>query len=195
MLLQVKSKKVLELGAGCGLVGLAAGVLGAQEVLLTDLPYCLPNMRDNVSRHECTLRQAGCEKVVCGACDWYNPPSLEELAFMMGTTNDRKEDTMTWKPDIILIADCVWMQDLVAPLLSTINRLTQQARNGQSTHPLVLISYQRRGKATHEEFWTGLHGLFDALIEDVNVQALGLDKPESIHLLSMNFSEAKTSCI
>lgn len=41
----LKGNKVLELGSGTGLVGLAAAILGADQVMLTDLEYTLDNLR------------------------------------------------------------------------------------------------------------------------------------------------------
>jgi predicted nicotinamide N-methyase len=43
----LKGKRVIELGAGTGVVGLAAGALGA-KVVLTDLPHLLPGLTRNV---------------------------------------------------------------------------------------------------------------------------------------------------
>merc|ERR1719436_1862400 len=43
---------VLELGAGTGLVGLAARALGARQVLLTDTKGALPWLRQNVALNE-----------------------------------------------------------------------------------------------------------------------------------------------
>jgi len=37
----LKDKRVLELGSGTGIVGLAAAAFGAQKVYLTDLPQYL----------------------------------------------------------------------------------------------------------------------------------------------------------
>ena len=64
-------------------MGLAAGVLGAKEVLLTDLPYALPNMRANVECHKDLWTKTGCEQILCHNCDWYDPPSLQELGAVM----------------------------------------------------------------------------------------------------------------
>ena len=47
----VEGKRVLELGSGTGLAGLAAGAAGASSLLLTDLPPVLPLLRSNVSRN------------------------------------------------------------------------------------------------------------------------------------------------
>jgi predicted nicotinamide N-methyase len=158
---------VLELGSGCGLVGIAAGVLGAEQVILTDLPYCLPLMRANVDRHRAYAMASGCLRIECATCDWFDPPPMNEF-FLNGD----------FEADVILIADCVWVQELVRPLLATLEKLLE----GRS-HPLqVLISYQRRGKAVHEDFWSGIHSLFP-VIHQSDTSHLGLEKPGCLHLL------------
>jgi hypothetical protein len=45
----VQGRRVLELGAGTGLSGLAAALVGASHVLLTDLPYTIPRLQANVA--------------------------------------------------------------------------------------------------------------------------------------------------
>ena len=42
---------ILELGAGCGLVGLTLLHLGAKYVLLTDMEVCLPTLNENVFKN------------------------------------------------------------------------------------------------------------------------------------------------
>jgi hypothetical protein len=44
-----KGQRVLELGAGCGLVGLALAAVAGASVTLTDLPSVIPNLRANVT--------------------------------------------------------------------------------------------------------------------------------------------------
>ena len=47
---------ILELGAGCGLVGIAAGCLcPTASVTLTDLPAALPQLRANIDRNRAVL--------------------------------------------------------------------------------------------------------------------------------------------
>ena len=50
----VQGKHVLELGAGAGLPGLVAGVLGAKKVVITDYPDedLIENLRENVRSAE-----------------------------------------------------------------------------------------------------------------------------------------------
>jgi hypothetical protein len=48
----VRNRKVIELGAGCGLVGIAASEAGAAEVLLTDHAAVVPLLEHNISLNE-----------------------------------------------------------------------------------------------------------------------------------------------
>jgi Lysine methyltransferase len=95
--------RVLELGAGCGVVGISAALLGAPHVLLTDLPELLPLLQSNIDRNRAMLRG----EVACRPCDWTQPLPLDLPPV-----------------DLILVADCVWMEHLVAPLLHTLRQLT-----------------------------------------------------------------------
>jgi predicted nicotinamide N-methyase len=47
----LKRSNILELGAGCGLVGLTLLHLGAKFVLLTDMEVCLPTLNENVFKN------------------------------------------------------------------------------------------------------------------------------------------------
>lgn len=46
---------VLEIGSGTGAVGLAAAVLGASNVTMTDLDYTLDNLRSAVAANTAVL--------------------------------------------------------------------------------------------------------------------------------------------
>jgi hypothetical protein len=63
------ASRALELGAGTGLVGLAAAATLGIEVLLTDLPEIVPNLKRNIE----TNRHLGVE-VQAEVLDWRNVP-------------------------------------------------------------------------------------------------------------------------
>ena len=164
----VQGKRVLELGSGPGFVGIAAGLAGALEVVMTDLSYCIPLMNANVERNMIAARSAGCQRMTCSVLDWYCPPSdSSQLDFAAGEI-----------PDVILVADCVWLEELVAPLVGTIQTILQFC--AAITAPRVIISYQRRGKGAHDAFMKGLQETFDE-IEEVSAEP-GLNKPDVMHI-------------
>ena len=118
-------RRVLEVGAGPGVAGLAAAALGA-EVTLTDLDYCLPNLRAAVARNAHLLK-AGAAPPLVGALDWLAPqrsalPGLQAVDFVLG-------------------ADVVWVEELIEPLVRTLAWLLAGAA---TPPPVVLLAHQTR---------------------------------------------------
>lgn len=99
----VSSKRVLELGCGCGIVGVFASVLGAREVLLTDGNAGLQSLvHTNVTANNV----AGCS---FATLEWsvhgLLPASLGAELF-----------------DVCLAADVIYDPEVVVPLLHTAKR-------------------------------------------------------------------------
>jgi hypothetical protein len=145
-----------------GLVGISCGIIGAYEVIMTDLNYALPLMQENSNRNE-SLWNDRCKTIQCKECDWFRPPPVSAL---FGNNNG---------PDVILVADCVWIAPLIAPLLQTLKTFVDDSTT-------VIITYQQRGKDAHDEFWEGIHNMFDVVIVDTEM-TVGLAKPDVFHVL------------
>ena len=108
-LLQLPSGTVIELGAGCGLCGLAMSKAGAQKVVLSELPENVPRLQELIAIN---AAQASC--YTCGL-DWTQP-----LPPAIAATR--------W--DAIIAADCVFWPSLFKPLLSTIDALMRSGGGG-----------------------------------------------------------------
>lgn len=120
----VRGRRVLELGCGTGLGGLAALVLGAQHVALTDLEYALPAVRANVARNDDAA--AGSWRDKCEVCvlDWRSPdlPPFAAAA------------------EVFLAADCVWRLDMVAPLLQVLEACLTSTGGGAADSAKVVAA-------------------------------------------------------
>ena len=68
----VRGAAVIELGAGCGLPGLASWVCGARRVVLTDLPENLPRL-DAVLAANGAGDASGRVRMSTAALDWCQP--------------------------------------------------------------------------------------------------------------------------
>lgn len=132
---------------------------------MTDLQYALGVASENVERNKSSLK--GSSRILCKECDWFSPPPISSLC--------------AEGPDVILVADCVWLTQLIAPLLRTLATYTDHAQDG----PTVIITYQQRGREAHEEFWEGIHSLFDVVVVDTE-ETVGLAKPDVFHVLFLN---------
>ena len=72
---EVKDKTILELGAGTGAVGLAASLLGAQSVLLTDLPHLVPCLQANIQVSSTPAAHTGlpAKQSMAESCSCWHP--------------------------------------------------------------------------------------------------------------------------
>jgi hypothetical protein len=117
----LRGARVIELGAGAGLAGLAAASLGAERVTLTDLEANLPLLSRNAAAN-------GLERAVAvSPLDWTSPQLPAAL---------RDEPF-----DLVLAADVVHWEALFRPLLRTMVALL---RGGAGRALLALTRRQQR---------------------------------------------------
>ncbi|KAK7898127.1 Protein-lysine N-methyltransferase rrg1 [Exophiala xenobiotica] len=99
--------QVLELGAGTGLVGIAAACVWHTQVLLTDLPEILPNLQQNLEHNrELVARNRG--QVHARALDWADETDVPR---------HQGEKYM-----VILAADPIYSSEHPRLLVSTVRR-------------------------------------------------------------------------
>ena len=101
---------VLECGAGCGLCGITASILGAQRVVLSDLPVAVPILRDNACANGLVINKS----LEVQTLDW-----------------TETEQPLLAPPDgafdLILASECLYDPDMVVPLLRTAHRACKPA--------------------------------------------------------------------
>ncbi|CEM30986.1 unnamed protein product [Vitrella brassicaformis CCMP3155] len=147
---RVKGATVLEFGAGLGLTGLAAAALGASQVLLTDLPYCLSTLTRN---RDATMdrwlgQQAEAEaahvNVSVSSLDWRDP--LESDAARILATQPEWSGGV----DLLLGADVVWVEPLVQPFASAVAALMDRFGHPDTE---LWLAHQRRSDKTDSALW------------------------------------------
>jgi len=114
------NKHVLELGAGCGLVGMVVGLLGAKKVWLTECNEAVEHTRKCLenNRSTCNLSNVDCEVL-----NW-------------GESNQ----VLGKKFDVILGSDIIYSSDT-----KVLKNLIASLRQFSHTQSLILISYKPRG--------------------------------------------------
>jgi hypothetical protein len=133
-------------------------------------------MKQNVDRNRLAIESSECEGIHCIELDWFAPPDVNALLSSISSTSSPSIQSQHF-PQVILIADCVWLEELVNPLMDTVEKYCCDARTE------VIITYQRRGKAAHVLFWKRMRDIFRFIEQVDTFQACGQNKPESISLL------------
>ena len=114
--------KILELGAGTGLVGIiAAAVFPSASIHLTDLPAITPNLQENVSHNiHSDPDFDGSRNVTVGVLDWSDLPSGVESA-----------GTLRRQYDVIFAADPLYSPLHPAWLVNTITLFLKREQNAR----------------------------------------------------------------
>ncbi|KAK4963111.1 Protein-lysine N-methyltransferase rrg1 [Elasticomyces elasticus] len=144
-----KEARILELGAGTGLVGLAAAVILQRTVVLTDLPEILPNLQRNVRDNAAVLATHGAE-VETAVLDWSQPERLSP---------DRKLQVEVYPPHtfpLILAADAVYSSSHPALLVQAIG---YHLCRGGDVRVVVEIPIREGFAPEREEFRSRMEGL------------------------------------
>ena len=124
---ELGGRRVLELGCGLGLPGLAAAIGGARVTLTDWAPEAVVAARDNAARNG-----VGVETLLC---DWRAPAALVARA--------------PW--DLVLLADVLYEERNVAPLLDLLPRLGREvllADPGRATAAPFLDAAAERWQLT-----------------------------------------------
>ena len=122
-----KGKKVLELGAGTGFVGLSTALSGA-VVTLTDLEtVLLEHMNDNIKRNKKNINQ---NNVTVTKHEWGNVSEIKQLQQALPQVD-------------VLLASDAWPPE--APLVDSMRALC-----GEQT--VIYMCYQRRDKVPEDMF-------------------------------------------
>ncbi|XP_024387290.1 uncharacterized protein [Physcomitrium patens] len=127
--LQLRGKKCVEIGAGCGLTGCVTALLGA-TVIMTDMSDRLRLLQKNVDENSYSLSKSHGSACVRGLL-WGDQPDQEIV------------DPL---PDFVLASDVIYNENVVPQLLHTLRSLT-----GSDT--TVLLSGELRNDAVLECFF------------------------------------------
>jgi predicted RNA methylase len=136
----VKGTRVVELGAGTGIVSIVADKLGASSTLATDLPEYVPFIRQNIGMNVGSECRAG-------PLDW------------------KAHDALPSEVDWVLCADCVYLSDTVDDLVATIvainpkrgvivsNEAREHDNNAEAERNFIKGLYAKgfSGKAVHRD--------------------------------------------
>jgi len=128
----LQGRTVVELGAGTGIAGIAAGYLGG-EVTITDVAAVVGALEHNAG-----LNPAAVARVSAAALDWLDARSWEKV-------RGRHPGGI----DVVLGADIVWVHELIGPMVRTMRDLC-----GEGT--VVYFAYQSRSSRGDEVLFAAL---------------------------------------
>lgn len=132
----MRGLRVVDLGSGTGVAGIAAAALGAAETFLTDQEQLLFLMQENAER--CTTPRTGANADTTDSAgtagDCTAPAAVHVVTYDWGMN----DDSLSPPVDVILVSDCVLPKLYpIEPLVDAIDKLS-----GPGT--VTIMSYEHR---------------------------------------------------
>ena len=133
---KLKGLRIIDLGAGTGVVGLTAAACGA-DVLLTDLDECLDILRLNVEANATTLAAIGAGRVEVMPLRWGDKLEAQRCRSFAGDGRGF---------DVVLCGDCMYHTgDAPEQLVDTVRELLAlEPMKACEITPTVIVSNERR---------------------------------------------------
>ncbi|CAA2981051.1 N-lysine methyltransferase METTL21A-like [Olea europaea subsp. europaea] len=143
--------RILELGSGTGVVGIAAAAILGGSVTVTDLPHVLPNIQFNVKANAETLNLHG-GAVEVAALSWGDTHNMEAIGREF---------------DLIIGSDLVYHDHLYEPLLETLTFFLLE-----SEKRIVFLM-------AHEKRWKKESAFFKKAKKFFDVEIIHKDEPSN----------------
>lgn len=140
---KVRRLKVLELGAGCGIVGVAFAQLVKCDMLLTDLEDAQEILASNI---RCATPLAG-STLRAEVLDW----------------STSVDDSSNANYDLVLVSDCIYNPDSSLHLVETLRQLATRTPS-----VLILVGFKRRHEAD-TLFFDRMQQTDFAIVEQMNI--------------------------
>ena len=137
--------KVLELGSGCGLLGLVLAHTGA-EVVLSEHPLAVPNLRYNVAENLGVLESSSSGTARVVQLDWGEQKDVEAVRAL----GHAPSGTF----DVIVGTDVIFAERWVTPLLRTMHQLS-------AADTTIWLCVQERCAAAHAKMLASLPEYFN----------------------------------
>lgn len=137
-----RSTRVLEVGAGCGLLGLVLSRLGC-DVTLTEAPEAMQNLKLNVEANSEEGDEGGERRARAVQLDWTLDDDIQHVG-----------KGIEGGYDVVVGTDVVYSKALVDPLLRCIHALS-------SPHTTVWLCLNERCRDAHAELLTRAKLFFD----------------------------------
>lgn len=148
----IRSMRVLDLGSGTGIVGLVASILGAGEVILSDIPEIVPLIEKNLQQNGAILsllQRHGAGRVRSLSLPW-GQLLLNDDGDSASSNSDRgRERGLSTTVDLVFASDCLYDSTFFDDLLDTLLRVTHQGS-------IVYFAYQVRHPAREHDFFSRL---------------------------------------
>ncbi|KAL8924349.1 MAG: hypothetical protein Q9208_004131 [Pyrenodesmia sp. 3 TL-2023] len=158
---QTSRPRVIELGAGTGLVGLAVAALFDVDVHLTDLPTIVPNLRSNVDTSLSNAADSAKGRISVGELDWSDLSCSEHKAEI--------------QYDLVVAADPLYSPQHPAWLVAAIELVLK--KTDQAARVVIELPLREAYMPELEDFKTRMEAL-GLLIEAEGLES-GFDDWES----------------